>query len=87
VESEELSVILWLFLTIVESMKRIIFITISILCVGRYAISHSSEYRKAYRPHYTHYLKDYLHMVKPLNLLDIQPLDAAAMPLIFRKQQ
>jgi len=86
----------------------------SILSVGKYAISHSPEYREAYRPHYRiversifereilpqieqktmivriaeievypQYLKDYLS----LNLLDIQPLDAAAMPMIFRKQQ
>ena len=38
-------------------------------------------------PHFQAYKQGTLHMVKSLNLLDIQPLDAAAMPMIFRKQQ
>ena len=38
-------------------------------------------------PHFQVYKQGTLHMVKSLNLLDIQPLDPAAMPLIFMKQQ
>lgn len=38
-------------------------------------------------PHFQAYKQGTLHMVKSLNLLDIQPLDATAMPTIFRKQQ
>lgn len=37
--------------------------------------------------HFQAYKQGTLHMVKSLNLLDIQPLDPAAMPLMFKKQQ
>lgn len=83
----------------------------SVLSVGKYAISHSPEYREAYRPHYRiversifeqeilplieqktmivsqAYKQGTLHMVKSLNLLDIQPLTPDAMQQIFIKLQ
>ena len=67
----------------------------SILSVGKYAISHSPEYREAYRPHYRivergifeREIKPLVeaNMVKSLQLLDVKPLDENAMPLIFDK--
>jgi hypothetical protein len=45
----------------------------SILSVGRYAISHSPEYREAYRPHY--------------RIVERSIFENEIMPLIERKKQ
>ena len=57
-------------------MKRIIFITISILCAVVLQAQDTGQFADRQMQSYP----------KP-QLLGIQPLDAAAMPLIFRKQQ